>query len=59
LCQFAKGLEPTELGALAPPAQGLFIFVGEDVLEHVAQANGATEFRIDEANRLESYNDLP
>ena len=29
LCQFAKGLEPTELGALAPPAQGLFIFVGE------------------------------
>ena len=51
LCQFAKGLEPTELGALAPPAQGLFIFVGEDVLEHVAQANGATEFRIAVAQR--------
>ena len=51
LCQLAKGLEPTELGALAPPAQSLFIFVGEDVLEHVAQADGATEFRIAIAQR--------
>ena len=32
LCQLAKGFEPTELGELAPPAQGLLIFVGEDVL---------------------------
>jgi hypothetical protein len=46
LGQLAKGLEPTEPGALAPPAQGLLIFVGEDVLEHVAQAEGATEFGI-------------
>ena len=46
LCQLAEGLEPTELGALAPPAQGLLIFVGEDVLEHVAQAESATEFGI-------------
>ena len=32
-CQLAEGFEPTELGPFAPPAQGLLIFVGEDVLE--------------------------
>jgi hypothetical protein len=37
LCQLAKGLEPTERGALAPPAQGLLIFIGKDVRGHVAQ----------------------
>ena len=44
LCQLAKGLEPTKLGALAPPAQGLLIFIGKDILEHVAQADGPSEF---------------
>ena len=44
--QLAKGFEPTELGALAPPAQSLFIFVGEDVLEHVAQTDGSAEFGV-------------
>jgi hypothetical protein len=38
--------KPTELCPLALPAQGLLIFVGEDVLEHVARAEGATEFGI-------------
>jgi hypothetical protein len=51
LCQVPKGFEPTELGALAPPAQGLLIFVGEDVLEYVAQADGATEFGVAVAQR--------
>jgi hypothetical protein len=51
LCQLAKGLEPTKLGALAPPAHGLLIFVGEDVLEHVAQANSPSEFGIAIAQR--------
>src|SRR5262245_12222762 len=45
-CQVAKRLEPAELGALAPPAQGLLIFVGEDVLEHIAQADSAPEFGV-------------
>src|SRR4029434_9189100 len=49
--QLAKGLEPTELGALAPPAQGLLIFIGEDVLEHVAQSDGPSEFGIAIAQR--------
>jgi hypothetical protein len=30
--QLAKGFEPTELGALASAALGLFMFVGEDVV---------------------------
>ena len=51
LCQLAKRFEPTELGALAPPAQGLLIFVGEDVLEHVAQADGPSEFGVAIAQR--------
>jgi hypothetical protein len=38
--QLAKRVEPTELGPLAPPAQVLLIFIGEDALEHVAQADG-------------------
>jgi hypothetical protein len=46
LCQLAKGFEPTELCPLAPPAQGLLIFIGQDVLEHVAQADGPSEFGI-------------
>ena len=50
-CQLAKRVEPTELGPLAPPAQGLLIFVGEDVLEHVAQTNGATELGVAIAQR--------
>ena len=50
-CQLAKGFEPTELCPFAPPAQGLLIFVGEDVLEHVAQADGPTEFRVAVAQR--------
>ncbi|HET6889996.1 MAG TPA: hypothetical protein VFH31_02745 [Pyrinomonadaceae bacterium] len=44
LCQLAKRFETTQLCPLAPPAQGLLIFVGEDVLEYVAQADGPTEF---------------
>ena len=51
LCQLAKRFEPTELCALAPPAQGLLIFVGENVLEHVAQADGPTEFGVAIAQR--------
>jgi hypothetical protein len=46
LCQVPKGFEPTELCPFAPPAQSLLIFVGEDVLEHVAQADGPTEFGV-------------
>jgi hypothetical protein len=46
LCQLAKRFETTELCSLAPPAQGLLIFVGEDVLEHVAKAHGPSEFGI-------------
>ena len=37
LCQLAEGLEPAELGALAPPAQSFLIFIGEDILKRVAQ----------------------
>ena len=44
--QLAKRFEATELGALAPPAQSFLIFVGEDVLKHVAQADGASEFGV-------------
>ena len=51
LCQLAKGFEPTELSALAPPAQSLLIFIGKDVLEHVAQADGPAEFRVAIAQR--------
>ena len=51
LCQLTERFEPTELCALAPPAQGLLIFVGENVLEHVAQADGPTEFGIAIAQR--------
>jgi hypothetical protein len=51
LCQVPKGFEPTELGPFAPPAQSLLIFVSEDVLEHVAQADGATEFGVAVAQR--------
>ena len=51
LCQVPKGFEPTELGPFAPPAQRLLIFVSEDVLEHVAQADGATEFGVAVAQR--------
>ena len=39
------------LNAVAPPAQSLFIFVGEDVLEHVAQTDGSTEFGVATAQR--------
>jgi hypothetical protein len=38
--------KPTELCPLALPAQGLLIFVGEDVLEHVAQADCPSEFGV-------------
>ena len=51
LCQLAKRFEPTELCPLAPPAQGLLILVGEDILEHVAQADGPTQFGITIAQR--------
>ena len=51
LCQLTERFEPTELGALAPPAQGLLIFVGENVLERVAQADGPSEFRVAIAQR--------
>ena len=43
--------DTAELRTLAPPAQSLLDFVGEDVLEHVAQANGSTEFGIVIAQR--------
>jgi len=43
LCQLAKRFEPTELCPLAPPAQGLLILVGEDILEHVAQVASGLE----------------
>jgi hypothetical protein len=46
LCQLAEGLEPAEFGAPAPPAQGFLVFIGENVLEHVAQADGPPEFRV-------------
>ena len=49
--QLAKRFEATELCALAPPAQSLLIFVGEDVLEHVAQADGSAEFGVAIAQR--------
>src|SRR4029453_7453678 len=51
LCQLTERFESTELCALAPPVQGLLIFVGENVLEHVAQADGPTEFGIAIAQR--------
>ena len=50
-CQLAKGLKPAELGALAPPAQRLLIFVGKDVLEHVAQTDSPSEFGVAIAQR--------
>ena len=50
-CQLAEGFEPTEFGPFAPPAQGLLIFVGEDVLEHVSQTDGPTKFRVAVAQR--------
>jgi hypothetical protein len=43
--------KPTELCPLALPAQGLLIFVGEDVLEHVAQADCPSEFWVAVAQR--------
>ena len=51
LCQVAKRSEPTELCALAPPAQCLLIFIGEDVLEHVAQADRPSQFNVAIAQR--------
>ena len=38
LCQLAKGLKPTKLGALAPPAQGLLIFIGKGLALRWAKA---------------------
>ena len=51
LCQLAEGLEPAELGALAPPAQSFLIFIGEDILKRVAQTDGPAEFGIAIAQR--------
>ncbi len=51
-CQLAKRVEPIELGPLAPPAQGLLIFIGEDVLEHVAHADNPSAFRVAIARAL-------
>jgi hypothetical protein len=34
--QIAKGFKPAEFGAFAPPSQGGFIFVRQDVLKHVS-----------------------
>ena len=41
-----KGWSRLSLARLRPPAQGLLIFVGEDVLEHIAQADSAPEFGV-------------
>jgi hypothetical protein len=51
LGQLAKGFQPAEPGALA---QGLLIFVGENVLKHVAPTNGSTKFGVAIAQRASS-----
>ena len=40
LRHLAKGFQTTKLCAFAPPAQGLLIFLGEDILKRVALADG-------------------
>ena len=47
----AKGFQMTKLCAFAPPAQGLLIFLGEDVLKRAAQADGPAEFGVAIAQR--------
>src|SRR4249919_1348157 len=49
--EFAEGFEPRAVGPAQPPADGGQISIGEDLLERLAQGDGASELGISAGQR--------